>query len=543
MRSVLFLTCAVRAGLLLAQVPGLSDLPPGTRGWECVPGVVRNDGSESFCVEVFTGGAVSSVTLDLVAPELVPPSPGPIELRDDGEYPDRVTGDFVYTAGPFRCRRGAPACAYYMDDMTSPAGLDTIAVGQVSIVAGDLTETFLVGPSVGVLRADVPAVITRQVADNLAVSPHLVNVRTRNWASQGLLRQAGPGPAGITQTIYRHLPDRYDFLVFFTTNRLEQVPSTASENFVAGRHVSVRVDFTGTGRPVMNAGSIFGSPDRLLGIVLLDAYERGIYGANVTHELLHTWGGWLDTELGLTDASKHYLPRSSVGSLLGGQRWFDRGDGTFSLDCSEGRNGARQASPLDLYLMGLIDASELAPLRVYSASSPLPLFRCDDVIADVARTVTASDIIARHGPRVPGPEAARRHFNIAFIADSRDRLLTPTEMTFYDLLAAHYARPVPAGLPAPHVGFNWPPVTRFFGAGVTWSTAVMPGDLDWDGTVGEQDFEIFAACAGGPGVDYRQFFPEGCPLLPDAGGYLPADFDADGDVDQTDFGVMQRMGG
>jgi hypothetical protein len=505
-----------------------------------VPGVVRNDGSEAFRVEVFAGGAVSSVTLDSVAPELVPPSAGPIAFRDDGVDPDRVAGDFVWTAGPFTCRRDAVPCAYYMDDTTSPAGLDTIAVGQVSIVAAGSTQTFLVGPSVGVLRADVPAVLTRQVADDLAVSPHLVNVRTADWASQGLLRGTGSGPAAITQAIYQHLPDRYDFLVFLTTNRLERLPSNSADNFVAGTHVTVRVDFTGTGRSMVNAGSIFGSGGRLLGVVLLDAYERGIYGANVTHELLHTWGGRLDTSLGLNDASGHYLPRSSVGSLLGGQRWGARGDGTFTLDCSEGRNGARQASPLDLYLMGLIDASQLPPQRVYSAASPLPLFRCDGVIADVARTVTAADIVAKHGPRVPGPGAARRHFNIAFVADSRDRLLTPTEMTFYDLLAGHYARPVPAGLLAPYVGFNWPSVTRFFGAGVTWSTAVTAGDFDGDGVVGEQDLEIFAACASGPGVVYRQYFPEGCPLLPDAGGYLAADFDADGDVDQVDFGEMQR---
>jgi hypothetical protein len=34
--------------------------------------------------------------------------------------------------------------------------------------------------------------------------------------------------------------------------------------------------------------------------------------------------------------------------------------------------------------------------------------------------------------------------------------------------------------------------------------------------------------------------PRGCFLTPDAQGHIAADLDADGDVDQDDFGLFQR---
>src|SRR5439155_24520098 len=57
-------------------------------------------------------------------------------------------------------------------------------------------------------------------------------------------------------------------------------------------------------------------------------------------------------------------------------------------------------------------------------------------------------------------------------ADSRNRLLTPTELTYYEIFAAHYTKPVPEGQPDPYVGSGWVPITRFFGHGTTWSSTV-----------------------------------------------------------------------
>jgi hypothetical protein len=67
------------------------------------------------------------------------------------------------------------------------------------------------------------------------------------------------------------------------------------------------------------------------------------------------------------------------------------------------------------------------------------------------------------------------------------------------------------------------------------------GDLEQDGDVDVNDVGVFADCATGPHVLYDiQNLPAACTLSPDEEDLLPADFDADGDVDQADFSVLQR---
>ena len=55
----------------------------------------------------------------------------------------------------------------------------------------------------------------------------------------------------------------------------------------------------------------------------------------------------------------------------------------------------------------------------------------------------------------------------------------------------------------------------------------VPGDLDHDGDCDADDMKAFAACVSGPAV-------------PCSGDCAKADFDRDGDVDQSDFGFLQR---
>lgn len=69
-----------------------------------------------------------------------------------------------------------------------------------------------------------------------------------------------------------------------------------------------------------------------------------------------------------------------------------------------------------------------------------------------------------------------------------------------------------------------------------------PADFNGDTLVNGTDMNIFDACYSGPQVPYIPGqLPAGCTFVPNpTTGYIPADFDRDGDVDQVDFGTFQR---
>lgn len=70
---------------------------------------------------------------------------------------------------------------------------------------------------------------------------------------------------------------------------------------------------------------------------------------------------------------------------------------------------------------------------------------------------------------------------------------------------------------------------------------LVPADFDADKDVDATDLSVFRACFSGPAVLYdADNLPPGCGLSRDDSGHIPADFDKDGDVDQSDFGVFQR---
>ncbi len=440
------------------------------RMWETIPGVIRNNATDACRVEVNVNGAVTSVTMTVWQRFTSESGQTNVTLRDDGLGGDRVAGDFIYTSELIRYNTnyssGLPT--YYEYDTNSPAGLMPESIGTVTVTETNGTQSqFLINPEVGILSASIPLTLVVQLSSNVVVSPHLLNVVGTNLFVQKLLRQYSYETGELPGKIYSVFPDAFDFLVYFSTYRIEWVPANAYDQ-IAGVHQSIQVNYTGTGQAEFNDSALYGSQGRLLGVNALDAYDRGILSGICTHEILHQWASFMPA-FPFSDG-EHYVRTSNLDSLLGGGLWDDNGDGTWTLDCKEQAYGPTRLDVFDQYLMGLVATNLVTPLRVYA---PTSIVYCGGIVSNLVSVVTIEDIVNTYGQRTPGPATAKRDFSVGFVAESNQRLLNQVEMTYYEAFAAHYTKAIPAEQADPLLLFGWAPITRFFGPSTSWSSEVM----------------------------------------------------------------------
>ena len=436
--------------------------------WETIPGVVRNNGTDTFRIEVNVNGPVSNVTMVVYDNFLTQSGQANITFRDDGLNGDRIAGDGIYTSEPIRFNTNSDADlpSNYWWDTNSPAGVmpyfpGNLAIGETNGTVSD----FLIRPEIGILDQSIPLVPTVQLSTNVFIAPHLINVMTTNLYTQKFLREYPWDAAAVPQVIYSVLPDAFDFFVYFSSYRVEYVPYDTSYNGVAGAHYSIQINFTGTGQSKIDNSAACGSAGRLLGVNALDTYDRGMSADICTHEIMHQWASYLSA-FPFSDG-QHYVGNCSIGSPLGGGGpWTNNGDGTFTVTCES----LTHLDDLDKYLMGLIATNLVGAVRVYSPTSSVS---CGGIISNLISTTTIQDIVNTYGLRTPGPATARRNFSIGFVVDSNQRLLTPVEMTYYEIFARHYTAPLPTNQPDPALSYTWTSINHFFGEGTTWSSDVL----------------------------------------------------------------------
>ncbi len=466
------------SGVPAARTP----IPNHTVGWEVIPGVIRNDGIDTFRLEVSVSSLVNRVLLEYIPSQLVAPGPAPLELFDDGLGEDQAAGDSVYTAGPFSYDPARPIADFFLHDPGGPSGLDLVGVGRIKFEEiGGGTSQFLLDPEVGLLRSDIPATQSAQHSADILSSAHVINVQTDSRDGQRFMRYLGGNLSNLSHAVYEVIPDIVDFMLVFTTYKLEHQERTSSPNFIAAIHSVVQTNFTGSSRILRDNSASYGSAGRLQSMNILDAYARGISSDNAAHEITHQWACWVGWTLPVCEGA-HYYPRTNGASLVGGFQWLDNGDGTFTANCDEGRNGAHHAPPLDKYMAGLIEGSAVPPIHIYDSSLSV-LDKCDGepiVPDDLVGTTVIEDIQALYGVRTPSVAEAQKDFRIAFVAETNGRLMNPTELTFYEILAAHATADLAPEDPDPYLGFNWVPMGRFFGEGTTWSSDLCITDDDAD---------------------------------------------------------------
>ncbi|NGP88938.1 T9SS type A sorting domain-containing protein [Fodinibius halophilus] len=467
-----------RLGKTVGQQPQSNSLPSDSRAWEAIPGVIRNDGIEEFRLEVELNQQPTRVYIKTGSGDykIDLPKNTEILLLDDGVGVDKVAGDSIYTAGPFRYNTDVKMYEHYLLDSSSPKGVDIGLIGEGVYIETEKgnTEEFLIKPSVGILQEDIPIVSKEKLADDAQISPHLINVKT----SERYTNTYGSSIRPLVKRIYKLMPDVFDFLNFISTYRVEYNDRLHPNNFVAGLHGTVKQENKGIGTLVFDNSEYYGSAGRLKGYNIFDIYDRGLTGNNVTHELMHQWAA--KRNLSITEGS-HYKPTSNIASLLGGIKWEWQSDSTFVFNCNEARGGNSKAPLLDLYLMGLISGERVPVSRVVpdsinqthycpSWTNPPDTLHKDQI----SQELTIQEIQEEIGVRKPGPENAQRNFRIGFVAESNKRLLNDTEMTYYSIFAKHYGKDDPSL--SSRQGHNFTPVTNYIGENTSWNTKIPPAE-------------------------------------------------------------------
>lgn len=275
-----------------------------------------------------------------------------------------------------------------------------------------------------------------------------------------------PDPRDLTCTVINALGDRFDFLAYYSDFRIDNqeagTPSTGPRGGgPAGGEVTgiaspqrgvptycsqgrfqwqfVQPVFVGSNQMQMyppegttdtdrrNIGTYIGQlarrPDGRI-----RPYNYGI--SQIAHELGHRWSAFASARIngeviplgpthwarGLHAPAAFPYQRPIEASAMGGGVWQDNFDGTFTQLDDDYYVPATGWSHLELYLMGLADASEVPDFFLLRNLRPAgedahgrPVFRAE-------RTkITVADVIAHEGPRRPDVEKAQRTFNTGIV--------------------------------------------------------------------------------------------------------------------------------
>ncbi|MDA8140217.1 MAG: hypothetical protein M0036_16340, partial [Desulfobacteraceae bacterium] len=209
------------------------------------------------------------------------------------------------------------------------------------------------------------------------------------------------------------------------------MPSAESVAFYLG----VRNDVSGIGAEQFNNTIFFGSDGRLQGTIDMGNLQNlssdpmdpdfSFTLGTMSHELMHRWAAFVKVRspngqitndlLGQENSHWSFL-LDTKGSLMYGNSWQDNGNGTFTS-----LKGRKYYSPLDLYLMGLIDKTDVPPMRLIDspATDKTQVSKPGITISGSSHFVTIDDIIAAEGERSPDHTLSQKNFKVGCIYITR----------------------------------------------------------------------------------------------------------------------------
>lgn len=263
----------------------------------------------------------------------------------------------------------------------------------------------------------------------------------------------------LMQSIYKTVPDKYDFVTLFSNFTLDPIPG------VQAFAINVQNDVRGIGNPGTRGNSIFrdnakyGSSAKLQNITFLGnihqypedpAQTFAGTGTSVlqilAHEVGHRWLAYISTPRQLQRAS--LIGRDRVhwsfffdtdGSFLEGNEILQQSRNNFLTS-----RPFQRYSDLDLYLMGLIGANEVRPSFVVEGPSRFsPSFEFSAESAPEhnvsfkgnALPVRIDDVIAANGLRKPDVSNSQKDFQHLFVLIVKsDQRASSQEVQFLELV-------------------------------------------------------------------------------------------------------------
>lgn len=435
-------------GSLLAQ-PGSTlaeQQSPQITGW------VRFTPSVIWCgdtvrAEFHAVGSGDIAKVQLWGSQQNPFFPAKAMLYDDGANGDLVAGDNIFTVENLQpyCD---PGMTNYVRGLAGTSGFygdifleDKRVLARVN-VNGIPYDVGVVDPSLkGVFQV-------KDFGDGLTATAYAFFIEDSRHEVMDDYPVAtvycGTSNFNAYRKLYSVLPDVFDFALV-----MPGLPIYRPQELGINVPYAIRVsnDVRHIGVPVFDNTAKFGSDGRLKSTVYHDFGHISV----MDHELGHTWGMDIgDSSLGLIDGSTgHFVALSDLGGQMGGYYlspgYFDN-PGSFDPDRRAGHFAANgdgswrlipnteilPYSPLELYVMGLIPASEVPPIHILES----PDFTDPEHIqAQIVRTVTIEDILrVEGGERIPSVADSQKDFNLAFIV-TQDVSYNEAAYAFFSILS------------------------------------------------------------------------------------------------------------
>lgn len=227
----------------------------------------------------------------------------------------------------------------------------------------------------------------------------------------------------ISNFLYKNFDDDFDYIILISNN------DSAPVGLYYGRRNRIKNDVNGIGVTLSDDTALYGSSGRLRGIIHFTARDYLKYGPSL-HELMHSWANYI-----LETSNSGHWGFSSVAGQLGGFKYEtlqDLGGGIFqatngqsgSSGFGEFANGGNSLpySEIELYLMGMIEASQVPPL--YVAVDPAWIDYSIGKFSTTGFTQhTIEDIVQQYGVRSPSAANSQKDFKALTV------VLTPQPLT------------------------------------------------------------------------------------------------------------------